>query len=182
MLIKASPSLPIVVLTNTNDDETGGGSGAPRSARLSHQAVHETRICWCAPCATPLSAKQAEEALRDANEVLEEGCGNALPSWKRPTTSCATKSSSASTFKNASPWPRKPPRLILFEWHIPSDQVNWSATGNPQHPPTKGPEFGVGHGPGPYTLMIWSRYSRKLWQTIQDRHGLQHRVPHSGWE
>ena len=119
-----------------------------------------------------IERKQAEEALRDANEVLEERVrGNALPSWKRPTTSCATKSSSASTFKKRLTLAQEAAQINTFEWHIPSDQVNWSATGNPQHPPTKGPEFGVGQWTWTVHPDDLEQVQQELWQTIQDRHG-----------
>ena len=153
---------------------------------LSHQAVHEqgllVRALRYAIEPQKTGRRSPAERQRSAGRT---GAGTHCRGWKRPTTSTAPpKSSSASTFKNASPWPRKPPRLILSNGNIP---VGSSELEVPpailQHPPTKGPEFGVGQWTWtvhPDDLEAGTK--QELWQTIQDRHGFNNRVPHSGWE
>jgi len=63
-------------------------------------------------------------------------------------------------------------QIDTFEWHIPSDQVNWSATAGDQAQPTTGDEFGAEQWTWTVHPDDLEQVQQELWQTIQERLGL----------
>ncbi len=170
VLIEAAPSLPIVVLTNTNDDELAV-EAVRHGAQdyLTKRSLHKDLLVRALRYA--IERKQAEEALRDANEVLEERVQERTAELESANQKLRHEVEQRQHIQERLTLAQEAAQINTFEWHIPSDQVHWSATGNPQNPPPDGPEFGVGQWNWTVHPDDLEQVQQELWQTIQDRHG-----------
>jgi two-component system cell cycle sensor histidine kinase/response regulator CckA len=170
VLIKAAPSLPIVVLTNTNDEDLAV-EAVRHGAQdyLTKRSMNKDLLVRALRYA--IERKQAEEALRDANEVLEERVKERTAELETANQQLRHEVEQRQHIQERLTLAQEAAQIDTFEWHIPSDHVQWSATGEDQGQPITGGEFDAEQWTWTVHPDDLEQVQQDLWRTIQDRHG-----------
>lgn len=125
-LIQSVPNLPIVVLTNTNDDELAveavrhGAQDYLVKRRIDQDSlVRSLRYA--------IERKQAAEALREANEILELRVQERTAELETANEHLRREIRQRQTIQERLELAQQAGKIGSFEWHIQSRRITWSA-------------------------------------------------------
>lgn len=125
-LIQCVPKLPIVVLTNTNDDKL-----AIEAVRHGAQDYlvkrHVNQEVLVRSLRYAIERKQASEALREANEVLETRVQERTAELARANELLTQEIDQRQRVQERLELAQKAGKIGSFEWDLLSNHVTWSA-------------------------------------------------------
>jgi len=165
-LIGAMPSLPIVVLTNTNDEDLAV-EAVRRGAQdyLMKRQVNQELLVRSLRYA--IERKQASEALREANEVLEKRVQERTAALETANTQLRQEIDQRQRVQDHLEMAQKAGKIGTFEWYLPDDTLTWNR--DPQSLSPRRP----GSFSGPYQTWLQTlhpddrpRIDQELWQAI----------------
>ncbi|MBD1807191.1 response regulator [Microcoleus sp. FACHB-SPT15] len=126
LLIQHAPSLPIVVLTNTNDEEL-----AVEAVRHGAQDYlvkrHVNQDNLVRSLRYAIERKQAAEALREANEILEIRVQERTAELKTANELLRQEIERCQKIQERLELAQKAGKIGTFEWNIQSHDVTWTA-------------------------------------------------------
>lgn len=126
LLIQHAPSLPIVVLTNTNDEEL-----AVEAVRHGAQDYlvkrHVNQDNLVRSLRYAIERKQAAEALREANEILEIRVQERTTELKTANELLRQEIERCQKIQERLELAQKAGKIGTFEWNIQSHDVTWTA-------------------------------------------------------
>lgn len=125
-LIHCAPNLPIVVLTNTNDDELAvsavrHGAQDYLVKRLVNQDILVRSLRYA------IERKQASEALREANEALEVRVQERTAELARANELLKEEVQHRQRVQERLELAQKAGKIGSFEWDLQTNRVTWSA-------------------------------------------------------
>ncbi|MBD1909309.1 MULTISPECIES: response regulator [unclassified Leptolyngbya] len=165
-LIQARPSLPIVVLTNTNDEDLAL-EAVRRGAQdyLLKRQVNQELLVRSLRYA--IQRKQAAEALREANEVLENRVQERTAELKEANDQLRQQVEQRQRIQERLELAQKAGKIGTFEWDLETDTFIWS-----RDPHSLGP-MRPGSFAGSYHTWLQSlhpedcdRTNEELWRTV----------------
>lgn len=125
-LIHYTPNLPIVVLTNTNDDEL-----AVEAVRHGAQDYlvkrHLNQDNLVRSLRYAIERKQASEALREANEALEQRVQERTAELESANDRLRQEIERRQRVQERLELAQKAGKIGTFEWNIQSDEFTWTA-------------------------------------------------------
>ncbi|NEQ21523.1 MAG: response regulator, partial [Microcoleus sp. SIO2G3] len=126
LLIQHAPSLPIVVLTNTNDEEL-----AVEAVRHGAQDYlvkrHVNQDNLVRSLRYAIERKQAAEALREANEILELRVQERTAELETANELLRQEIERCQKIQERLELAQKAGKIGTFEWNIQSHDVTWTA-------------------------------------------------------
>jgi PAS domain S-box-containing protein len=171
-LIEHAPKLPIVVLTNTNDDELAveavrHGAQDYIVKRQLNQDILVRSLRYA------IERKQAAEALREANEILELRVQERTAELETANELLRREIEWCQRIQERLELAQKAGKIGTFEWSIPSNEITWTAE----------LEALYGLAPGSFNGRYddWiqtlhpddrSNTEQELWQAVRVGHGL----------
>ena len=171
-LIEHAPKLPIVVLTNTNDDELAveavrHGAQDYLVKRQLNQDILVRSLRYA------IERKQAAEALREANEILELRVQERTAELETANELLRREIEWRQRIQERLELAQKAGKIGTFEWSIPSNEITWTAE----------LEALYGLAPGSFNGRYddWiqtihpddrSNTEQELWQAVRVGHGL----------
>lgn len=171
-LIKHAPSLPIVVLTNTNDDEL-----AVESVRHGAQDYlvkrHINQDILVRSLRYAIERKQAAEALREANEILEKRVQERTAALEMANELLRQEIEWRQRIQSRLELAQQAGKIASFEWLIQSNDIIWTAELEALYGLASGSFDGQYEG--------WMRsihpddrpkVEQELWQAVKNRQGL----------
>ncbi|MEB3337251.1 MAG: response regulator [Leptolyngbyaceae bacterium] len=167
------PKLPIVVLTNTNDDEL-----AVEAVRHGAQDYlvkrHINQDILVRSLRYAIERKQGAEALREANEILEMRVQERTAELKTANELLRQEIEWRQKIQERLELAQKAGKIGTFEWNLQSNQVTWSAELEALYGLTPG-SFGNTYEGWIQTLHPDDRpkTEQELWQAIQAGRGLE---------
>ena len=124
-LILRAPSLPIVVLTNTNDDELA--LEAVRHGAQDYLVKRQVTIdVLVRSIRYAIERKSSAEALREINETLERRVEERTAAVEAINESLSQEIESRENVQNRLELAQQAGKLGTFEWDIQTDRVTWS--------------------------------------------------------
>jgi two-component system cell cycle sensor histidine kinase/response regulator CckA len=125
-LIQRAPHLPIVVLTNTNDEELAL-EAVRRGAQdyLVKRQIDQNILFRALRYA--IERKQAAEALREANEILEQRVQDRTADLAAANEQLRLEIDQRQRIQERLELALQASKMGTFEWHIQSNQVIWGA-------------------------------------------------------
>ncbi|HEY9612965.1 response regulator [Allocoleopsis sp.] len=125
-LIEHAPKLPIVVLTNTNDDELAveavrHGAQDYLVKRQLNQDILVRSLRYA------IERKQAAEALREANEILELRVQERTAELETANELLRREIEWCQRIQERLELAQKAGKIGTFEWSIPSNEITWAA-------------------------------------------------------
>lgn len=124
-LVNRAPNLPIVVLTNTNDDQL-----ALEAVRQGAQDYLVKRLVNGELLARSLryaiERKQVEEALREANEVLEVRVGQRTADLANANELLQLEIDRRQQVQERLELAQKAGKIGTFDWDIATQQITWT--------------------------------------------------------
>ncbi|WP_448561582.1 response regulator [Trichothermofontia sp.] len=171
-LIARMPSLPIVVLTNTNDEEL-----AIEAVRHGAQDYivkrHINQELLVRSLRYAIERKQNAEALRETNEILEQRVQERTAELKAANELLRQEIEARQRVQRRLELAQKAGKIGTFEWNIRSNQVTWS--------PELEALYGLAAGSFGEGYELWlqvlhpddrDRTEQELWQAIANNQGL----------
>jgi PAS domain S-box-containing protein len=125
-LIQHAPSLPIVVLTNTNDDDLAV-EAVRRGAQDYLVKRHVNQDNLVRSLRHAIERKQSAEALREANELLELRVAERTAELAMANERLRQEIERCQRIQERLELAQRAGKIGSFEWHIPSNQVIWTA-------------------------------------------------------
>ncbi|MGI0494222.1 response regulator [Alkalinema pantanalense CENA528] len=124
-LTQRVPRLPIVVLTNTNDDELAleavrRGAQDYLVKRTVNQDLLVRALCYA------IERKQAQEVLREVNESLELRVQERTAELAAANDSLIQEIAERQNIQERLELAQKAGKIGTFEWQIASNQITWS--------------------------------------------------------
>ncbi|MBF2025268.1 MAG: response regulator [Oscillatoriales cyanobacterium C42_A2020_001] len=171
-LIQQAPSLPIVVLTNTNDEELAV-EAVRHGAQdyLVKRNINQDLLVRSLRYA--IQRKQSQEALREANEILELRVQDRTHELETANKRLQREVERRQQVQERLELAQKAGKIGTFEWNIQSNEVTWSAELEALYGLTPG-SFG-----GRYDRWVQTihpddrtRTERELWRAIEQKQGL----------
>lgn len=125
-LLQHVPTLPIVVLTNTNDEELAveavrHGAQDYLVKRQINQDILVRSLRYA------IERKQAAEALREANEILELRVQERTAELETANQLLKQEIERCQKIQERLELAQKAGKIGTFEWNIQSDEVTWTA-------------------------------------------------------
>jgi signal transduction histidine kinase len=164
-LICAMPSLPIVVLTNTNDEDLAV-EAVRRGAQdyLIKRQVNQELLVRSLRYA--IERKQTAEALREANEVLEHRVQERTAELKVANAQLRQEIDQRQRVQEHLELAQKAGKIGTVEWNLQADTLTWSSEPHPE-------QLAPGSFSGPYQDWLQmlhpddrTRIDAELWQAI----------------
>ena len=126
VLLEYAPTLPIVVLTNTNDDELAV-EAVRRGAQdyLVKRQINQDILVRSLRYA--IERKQAAEALREANEILELRVQERTAELETANQLLKHEIERCQKIQERLELAQKAGKIGTFEWNIQSDELTWTA-------------------------------------------------------
>jgi len=172
-LVKQAPGLPIVVLTNTNDDELAvqavrHGAQDYLVKRNINQEVLVRSLRYA------IQRKQAAEALREANEILEQRVQERTHELETANKQLQREVEKRQKVQERLELAQKAGKIGTFEWNIQSSTVTWAAELEALYGLEPG-SFGSHYDRWLQTIHPDDRpkVEQELWQAIQLKQGLE---------
>jgi PAS domain S-box-containing protein len=125
-LIQHVPKLPIVVLTNTNDDELAV-EAVRRGAQDYLVKRHINQDILVRSLRYAIERKQAAEALREANEILELRVQERTAELEAANELLRQEIESRQKIQQRLELAQKAGKIGTFEWAIQSHEITWTA-------------------------------------------------------
>jgi signal transduction histidine kinase/CheY-like chemotaxis protein len=171
-LTQNEPSLPIVVLTNTNDDNL-----AIEAVRQGAQDYLVKRLVngelLIRSLRYAIERKQISEALREANEVLESRVQERTVELAEANTQLKQEIHERQRIQERLELAQKAAKSGTFEWNIQSNQVTWTTELETLY---QLPSGGFGGTINDWIQMIHpddqDRVKHDLWQTVRTQRSL----------
>jgi PAS domain S-box-containing protein len=171
-LIQQAPSLPIVVLTNTNDDELAIAA-VRRGAQDYLVKRHVNQEILVRSLRYAIERKQSAEALREANEILEHRVQERTAELKTANELLRQEIEWRQKIQERLELAQKAGKIGTFEWDIQSNEVTWTAELEALYGRSAGSFDGC------YDDWIQTLHSddrpkieRELWQAVESGQGL----------
>jgi two-component system, cell cycle sensor histidine kinase and response regulator CckA len=124
-LIHHTPSLPIVVLTSTNDDELA--LNAVRHGAQDYLVKRQVHLdILVRSVRYAIERKQAAEALREVNETLEIRVADRTAALATANESLRQEIESRESIQNRLGLAQQAGKIGTFEWDLVTDRVTWS--------------------------------------------------------
>lgn len=125
-LLQHAPTLPIVVLTNTNDDELAveavrHGAQDYLVKRQMHQDILVRSLRYA------IERKQAAEALREVNEILELRVQERTAELETANQLLKQEVERCQKIQERLELAQKAGKIGTFEWNIQSNEITWTA-------------------------------------------------------
>jgi two-component system cell cycle sensor histidine kinase/response regulator CckA len=171
VLIQEAPSLPIVVLTNTNDEDL-----AVEAVRHGAQDYLTKRLMTGELLVRSLryaiERQQAEAALRDANEVLEERVTERTAELETANQQLRHEIAERQHMQERLTLAQEAAHIGTFEWHIPSEQLNLCPARADLFCPLEEPDCCLGHWAWRLHPDDQEQFEQEVRQAVQANHGL----------
>lgn len=171
-LIQEMPSLPIVVLTNTNDEDL-----ALEAVRHGAQDYilkrHINQELLVRSLRYAIERKQNAEALRETNEILEQRVQERTVELEAANELLRQEIEARQRVQRRLELAQKAGKIGTFEWNIQSNQVTWSSEVEAL--------YGLAAGSFGESYELWlealhpddrDRTEQELWQAIANNQGL----------
>lgn len=172
-IIREAPSLPIVVLTNTNDDDLA--IDAVRHGAQDYLVKRQVNPdLLIRSMRYAIERKQAAEALREANEILEQRVQARTAELETANQLLKQEIDRAQKIQERLELAQRAGKTGVFEWNLQTNIVTW----------TTEVEALYGVAPGSFDSRYddWmqtlhpddrKRIQQELQQAVQNRHGLE---------
>ncbi|MGK7890605.1 MAG: response regulator [Leptolyngbyaceae cyanobacterium] len=125
-LIAAVPTLPIVVLTNTNDNELAIAA-VRRGAQDYLMKRQVTQDLLVRSLRYAIERKHAAEALREANEILEQRVVERTAELAAANALLRTEINARQQAQKRLTLAQQVSKIGTFEWNIQDQEMTWSA-------------------------------------------------------
>jgi two-component system cell cycle sensor histidine kinase/response regulator CckA len=137
VLLRQAPTLPVVVLTNTNDDDLAvdavrHGAQDYLMKRSLQQEVLVRSLFYA------IERQRAEAALREANDVLEDRVQARTAELEEANQQLRQEVANRQQIQERLTLAQEAAQMGTFEWHLASNQIVWSTSlaHNPGGPAT----------------------------------------------
>lgn len=164
LLHRQAPSLPVVVLTNTNDDELAvaavrHGAQDYLMKRSLQQEILVRSLFYA------IERQRAEDALREVNEILEDRVKARTAELEAANHSLRQEIEQREQVQARLTMAQDAAKMGTFEWHLATDQLTWSTV---QIPPSHARQT------WPWVLHPedHQRFEQELRQAVQSERGL----------
>ncbi|NEQ98194.1 MAG: PAS domain-containing protein [Cyanothece sp. SIO2G6] len=125
-LIGVVPTLPIVVLTNTNDNELA--IAAVRQGAQDYLMKRQvTQDLLVRSLQYAIERKHAAEALREANEILEQRVVERTAELAAANALLRTEINARQQAQKRLTLAQQVSKIGTFEWNVPNQEMTWSA-------------------------------------------------------
>ena len=124
-LVQSAPSLPIVVLTNTNDDKVAleAVQHGAQDYLLKYQVKQDFLV---RALRYAIERKQSAEALREANEILEHRVQTRTIELEQTNQLLQQEIEERQRIQERLELAQQAGKIGTFEWHLQSKKITWS--------------------------------------------------------